>query len=49
MEDKVEIIGSIENYKLSMNVTYPCYFQLPFSMDNWKENRKRKKTKDTDK
>lgn len=25
MEDKVEIIGSIENYKLSMGVIYPCY------------------------
>lgn len=43
MEDKIEVIGSIENYKLSMNVTYICYFQLPFHMDNWKENGKRKK------
>lgn len=38
MENKDEIIGLMENYKLSVDVIYPCYFWPSFNMDNWKEN-----------
>lgn len=32
------MIGLMLNFKLSIDVTYPCYFWSPFNVDNWKGN-----------
>ena len=32
------MIGLMQNFKLSIDVTYPCYFWSPFNVDNWKGN-----------
>ena len=32
------MIALMQNFKLSIDVIYPCYFWSPFNMDNWKEN-----------
>lgn len=49
MEDKVENPGSMENYRLSIDVIYPCYFWSPINMGNWKQNEQKFEKKKTQK
>lgn len=38
--------GLMQSFKLSIDVTYPCYFWSSFNVDNWKGNGQNVETRD---